>query len=109
MDEKKFKEIAMEVQEEWKMGGLAGTMYEDYAFEIAKRYMSDKKKEKMITVSYWVESTWPYSIDKKIDGGKIETTEVPLSKTFIKNNKRYYRMTSGHGIYTDLLIENNYG
>ena len=39
MDEKKFKEIAMEVQEEWQMGGLADTIYEDYALEIFKRYM----------------------------------------------------------------------
>ena len=107
MDKEKFSRIADEVQKEWRMGGLAGTIYEDYAFEIAKRYMGDKEKEAMITVSYLVKSTWPYSIEEKIDGGKIETIEVPLSKTFIKNGKRYYRMTSGYGIHTDLFIENN--
>ena len=38
MGKEKFHKIAIEVQEEWKMGGLADTIYEDYAFEIAKRY-----------------------------------------------------------------------
>lgn len=34
LQKKDFSKIAIEVEKEWKMGGLSGTIYEDYAWEI---------------------------------------------------------------------------
>jgi hypothetical protein len=59
----------------------------------------------MVIVRYWVKNTWPYSIDRKIDGARIETIEVAENEIFKKNGKRYYRLQSGHGVTTDLLVE----
>ena len=43
MNEKLFHQIAVEIQNEYQMGGLAGTMYEDYAKDICKRYLERTK------------------------------------------------------------------
>lgn len=36
-ERRKFRKIALEVQREWQMGGLADTIYEKYAWEIYKK------------------------------------------------------------------------
>lgn len=59
-----------------------------------------------ITVKYWILNTWAYSIDDKpAPSAKLNMIEIDQDETYTKNNKRYYRLHSGHGIYTDLLIE----
>lgn len=39
INEKLFQKIAQDIEDEWKMGGLSGGIYEDYAREILKRYL----------------------------------------------------------------------
>jgi len=63
-------------------------------------------KDESILVKYWVKSSWPYSINDKPSGtNETNTIEVALSETYIKNGRRYYKLQSGHGVYTELLVE----
>lgn len=57
-----------------------------------------------IVVHYWVKDTWPYSIDEKPDGAKPGSIEVTLDEIFKRDGKHYYRLQSGHGVWTDLLV-----
>lgn len=41
IDEKRFTEIAVDVQSEWSYGGLVGTMYEEFALECARRCLAE--------------------------------------------------------------------
>jgi len=43
--EREFHKVALLVQDEWKMGGLASTMYEDYARECCKKMLHLLKTE----------------------------------------------------------------
>lgn len=43
LDCARFERIALEVQKDWCMGGIAGTMYEDYAKEILQRYLDETR------------------------------------------------------------------
>jgi len=38
IEEDKIKEIALQIQSEFQMGGLADGIYLDFAIEVAKRY-----------------------------------------------------------------------
>jgi len=58
-----------------------------------------------IIVRYWTKDTWPYSIDNKPEDAEKAILEVDTSETFFHEGKRYYRLVSGHGCYTDLLIK----
>lgn len=37
MSEEQMRAICLEIQSEWQIGGLCGSMYEDFAVELAKR------------------------------------------------------------------------
>lgn len=39
MDDKTFYKISKQVEADFNMGGLAGTIFEDYARECTKRYL----------------------------------------------------------------------
>ncbi len=43
MDETKLRAAAAQVAQEWKMGGLTGGIYEDFAVEVAKRAVADER------------------------------------------------------------------
>ena len=66
-----------------------------------------KEEENTVTVKYWTRNTWPYSIDDEPKDGHIELRAIKVDKSelFNKNGKKYYRLTSGHGVWTDLLVE----
>lgn len=58
------------------------------------------------TVKYWVYNTWPSSIDKRPSpDARLETIEVSLDEIYIKDGHYYYRLQSGHGVSTELLIK----
>jgi type 1 glutamine amidotransferase len=59
----------------------------------------------MVTVRYWVKNTWPYSIDRKIEGARMDAIRVTEEEIFLRNDKLYYKLQSGHGVNTDLLVE----
>lgn len=62
------------------------------------------KKEQEITVFFFRKNSWPFSIDEKIEGATVHAINVPISRIFLKNNKKYYKMVCGHGDDIDLLI-----
>lgn len=41
IDEKSFSQIAKEIEEEMGYSNLAGTMYEEFAFRVAERYIEE--------------------------------------------------------------------
>lgn len=41
IDDKRLSEICQEVASEFQMGGLAGTVYEEFAIEVAKRAIKE--------------------------------------------------------------------
>jgi hypothetical protein len=41
----RVSQLAQEVESEWKMGGLSGTIYEEFAYEIIRRYLFDHSDE----------------------------------------------------------------
>ena len=45
MDEKQMREAAARIEAEWHMGGLTGgTIYEDFAVELAKRAIATERE-----------------------------------------------------------------
>ena len=36
-----FKKIASEIEEEYQMGGLTGSLYEDFAFDVLQRFIKE--------------------------------------------------------------------
>jgi len=47
INRKKIKQIAEEIEEEWQMCGLSGGIYEDYAYEITKKYIESTTTNKV--------------------------------------------------------------
>ena len=44
MNEEQMREECAKIQAEWQMVGLVGTMYEDFAVELAKRVQAEERK-----------------------------------------------------------------
>jgi len=53
------------------------------------------------SVKYTRKNSWPVAEIKA--GDEVEEIIVEEKETFIKNNIRYYRLTSGHGTWHDLV------
>lgn len=59
--------------------------------------------EETVTVTFERINSWPKKITKNTLPERVETIVVPISKTFIKNGKRFYKLVTGHG--TDIVLE----
>lgn len=62
----------------------------------------DTKLERKVEVRFTREGPWPIELSDDTPEEKIETLQVPLSKTYVKRGKRFYKMILGHGL--DLVL-----
>ena len=66
-DEKLIEKIADEVQEEYKMGGLANGIYLDFAKDVSKRYADQLNLYVSVEQSAWLMVNTSLEIDQIID------------------------------------------